>query len=86
MEINYGDAHFRRSDGGQTIYNPFMDNYIVDEFATEIGGEVYLHKNGLFGMVGITNGMIKGHVDSTYKTVADENIKRNPSLILKYFN
>ena len=37
MEVNYGDAHFRRSDGGQTIYNPFMDNYIVDDFATEIG-------------------------------------------------
>jgi hypothetical protein len=34
-------------DGGQTIYNPFMDNYIVDEFATEIGGEVYLHKKWL---------------------------------------
>src|SRR3954468_10029634 len=22
MEVNYGDAHFRRSDGGQAIYNP----------------------------------------------------------------
>ena len=83
MEINYGDAHFRRSDGGQTIYNPFMDNYIVDEFATEIGGEVYLQKNGLFGMIGVTNGMIKGHVDSTYKTDADDNIKRAPSIYLK---
>ena len=89
MEINYGDQHFRRSDAGQTIQNPFMENYIVDAFATEIGGEVYLQKNGLFGMLGMTNGMIKGHVDSTYKTLAtsgdviDENTSRNPSIYLK---
>ena len=44
MEINYGDAHFSRSDGGQTIYNPFIENYILDAFATEIGGEVLLQK------------------------------------------
>ena len=83
MEVNYGDAHFRRSDGGQTIYNPFMDNLIVDDFATEIGGEVYLQKNGLFGMVGMTSGMIKGSIDSAYKTAADVNIKRAPSIYLK---
>ena len=83
MEINYGDAHFRRSDGGHAIQNPFMENYIVDAFATEIGGEVYLQKNGLFGMLGVSNGMIKGHVDSAYKTVQDDNIKRNPSIYLK---
>jgi hypothetical protein len=83
MEINYGDEHFRRSDGGQALYNPFMDNYIVDEFATEIGGEVYVQKNGLFGMLGVTNGMIKGHVDSTYKTDFDDNTKRAPSVYLK---
>lgn len=83
MEVNYGDAHFRRSDGGQTLYNPFMESYIMDAFATEIGGEIYLQKNGLFGMVGLTNGMIKGNVDSTYKTDQDDNIKRSPSIYLK---
>lgn len=83
MEVNYGDAHFRRSDGGQALYNPFMESYIMDAYATEIGGEVYLQKNGLFGMVGITNGMIKGSADSTYKTVADDNTRRSPSLYLK---
>ncbi|MEO6732616.1 MAG: hypothetical protein ABIN01_15455 [Ferruginibacter sp.] len=83
MEINYGDDHFRRSDAGQTLYNPFMDNNIVDAFATEIGGEVYLHKNGLFGMLGVTNGMMKGHIDSTYKTTTDDNTKRAPSIYLK---
>lgn len=83
FEVNYGDQHFRRTDGGQALYNPFMDNYIMDEFATEIGGEVYLQKNGLLGMIGMTSGMIKGNVDSTYPTVADLNVKRNPSIYFK---
>ncbi len=89
MEINYGDAHFRRSDGGQTLYNPFMENNIMDAFATEIGGEVYLQKNGFFGMLGMTNGMIKGNVDSTYVTknssgeIIDNNTKKAPSIYLK---
>lgn len=80
MEINYGDAHFRRSDGGHTFYNPFMESYIMDAFATEIGGEVYLKANGLFGMIGLTNGMIKGNVDSAYKTTQDDVTKKSPSL------
>ena len=82
-EVNYGDAHFRRPDGGNTIQAPFMEGNIMDAFATEIGGEIMVQKNGLFGIVGVTNGMIKGHVDSTYKTTQDENVKRNPSIILK---
>jgi len=83
MEVNYGDAHFRRSDAGQTMYNPFVENYIVDAFATEIGGEVYLQKNGLFGMVGVSNGMIKGNVDSLVETVADKNVHKSPAIYLK---
>ena len=63
MEINYGDAHFRRTDNGQAIYNPFVGNLIMDSFATEIGGEIYVQKNGLLGMIGITDGEIKGRVD-----------------------
>lgn len=83
MEINYGDQHFRRSDGGQTIYNPFVENYILDAFTTEIGGEVYLRKNALFGMVGVSNGMIKGNVDKLVATPQDENINKSPSIYLK---
>ncbi len=83
FEVNYGDQHFRRTDGGQALYNPFMDNHIMDQFATEIGGEVYLQKNGLFGMIGLTNGMIKGHIDSTYVTASDANTARNPSFYFK---
>src|SRR5215212_3703369 len=40
FEINYGDAHFRRSDNGNAVYNPFVGNYIMDAFTTEIGGEL----------------------------------------------
>ena len=50
MEINYGDAHFRRSDNGNAIYNPFVGNYIMDAFTTEIGGEVYLKTDGVIAM------------------------------------
>lgn len=62
FEINYGDAHFRRTDNGNAIYNPFVGNYIMDSFTTEIGGEVYVQSNGLLGMVGITGGEIRGTV------------------------
>jgi len=82
-EINYGDAHFRRPDGGGTIQAPFMEANVMDAFATEIGGEIMIQKNGLFGMFGITNGMIKGNVDSTFKTAQDDNTKKNPSFLFK---
>jgi len=83
MEINYGDQHFRRTDAGNAIYNPFTENYILDAFATEIGGEVYVTRNGFFGMVGITNGMIKGNVDSLVDAKTYETIHKNPSLLFK---
>jgi hypothetical protein len=62
FEVNYGDEHFRRSDNGQTLYNPFVGNFIIDAFTTEIGAEAYLRKNGLMAMVGMTGGEVKGQV------------------------
>lgn len=63
MEINYGDAHFRRSDNGNTIRNPFIENYILDSFTTEIGAEVMLRgPYGAFVMGGVTSGENKGNV------------------------
>ncbi|SEW34966.1 hypothetical protein SAMN05428988_4251 [Chitinophaga sp. YR573] len=83
-EVNYGDAHFRRSDGGQALYNPFMEGNIMDAYSTEIGGEIYVRKNGWFGMVGVTNGMIKGNVDSLYAAKnADGDLHKSPSILLK---
>ena len=55
-EINYGDAHFRRSDNARAIYNPFVGNYIMDAFNTEAFGELYFQKNGFLVMGGLSNG------------------------------
>jgi hypothetical protein len=63
MEINYGDAHFRRSDNGNAIDNPFVGNYILDAFTTEIGGEAYLKLgNGIIAMGSVTAGELRGTV------------------------
>ena len=62
MEINYGDAHFRRSDNGNAVYNPFVGNYIMDSFTTEVGGEVYLKTGNVIAMGAITGGEIRGTV------------------------
>ena len=61
-EINYGDAHFRRSDNGNALYNPFVGNYIMDAFTTEVGGEVYLKTGNVVAMGAITGGEIRGTV------------------------
>lgn len=82
--INYGDQVFRRSDGGQTLYNPFIENYIMDAFATEVGGEVIVRKNGLLGSVSVTNGLINGGVQApTVSSSNPDTYKRNPSLVGK---
>ncbi len=62
MEVNYGDAHFRRSDGGHTLWNPWIENNIMDAFTTEIGAELYWKKDGFFVMGGYTDGEIQGNV------------------------
>ena len=68
FDVDYGDEHYRRTDGGNTIYNPFVENYIMDEFATEIGGEIYYHhKSGFFAMAGVTNGELNPTVVAATK-------------------
>jgi hypothetical protein len=60
FEINYGDAHFRRSDAGNAMYNPLVGNYLMDAFTTEIGAEAYLRANGFLAMAGMTAGEVRG--------------------------
>lgn len=64
-EINYGDQHFRRSDNAQAIYNPFVGNYIMDPFTTEIGGEVQYLNNGFIAVFAVTGGEIKGDISDS---------------------
>ncbi len=72
MEINYGDAHFRRSDNGNVIDNPFVGNYILDAFSTQIGIEAMYRNKNLFLMAAVSNGSLKpglsgyNAADSTY--------------------
>ncbi|WP_295655745.1 hypothetical protein [uncultured Mucilaginibacter sp.] len=75
-DVDYGDQHFRRSDGGNTIYNPFVENYVMDEFATEMGIHVYYKcaKTGLFAMGGITNGELDETVLQSTKTDAETGL------------
>jgi hypothetical protein len=62
MEQNYGDAHFRRTDNAQAIYNPFVGNLIMDGFTTEVGAEVYYRHSGFLVMGGASNGKLNQSV------------------------
>lgn len=64
FEINYGDAHLRRSDNGDALYNPFVGNLVMDAFTTEIGGDVMFKRSGFLAMAGVTGGEIKGNLKS----------------------
>jgi hypothetical protein len=85
FQPNYGDQQFRRTDNGNAIWNPFVGNYIVDGFTTEIGGEVYIFPaDGLMLMGGLTAGYINGNVAAAPKaTGSEEQQKRNPTVYLK---
>jgi hypothetical protein len=75
FEINYGDAHFRRTDNGNSIRNPLVGNYIMDAFTTEVGAEVYARANGFLAMGGITGGESRGMITQPER--------RAPSYLLK---
>jgi hypothetical protein len=62
FEVNYGDAHFRRSDNGNAFFNPFVGNLIMDAFTTEIGAEATARSRGFLAMAAVTGGEIHGQV------------------------
>jgi hypothetical protein len=61
-EVNYGDAHYRRTDNGSGLANPFAENLILDAFTTEIGGEVIARMGPVLGVFGVTGGQNKGDI------------------------
>lgn len=75
-EINYGDYHFRRSDNAETINNPFVGNFIMDNFSTEAFGEGYLFYNNIIGMLGVSNGKLN-------QTAVKDNNWNSPSVYAK---
>lgn len=81
--INYGDQQFRRSDNGNTVYNAFVGNYIMDAFTTEIGGELYVYPvKNTFVMFGMTDGLLNADVKEAYKPDGSVQ-KKNPSILAK---
>lgn len=87
FQPNYGDFQFRRSDGGNTIFNPFAENLLLDAFTTEIGGEVYLFPTAdVMLMAGMTSGFINGNIQPTAESVNANGVvrtKRSPSIFGK---
>jgi hypothetical protein len=73
-EINYGDAHFRRTDNARAITNPFVGNYIMDAFATEVFGELTLQTNGFLGVLGVSNGKLNQNVTVTSRYNGDNQL------------
>jgi hypothetical protein len=67
FETNYGDQHFRRSDNGNGMYNPFVGNLVIDAFTTEVGGEAYFRHKGILAMAGLNSGTINGGITAPDK-------------------
>jgi hypothetical protein len=44
------------------IHNPFVGNYIMDSFTTEVAGEIYYADKGLMAMFGVSNGKLNQSV------------------------
>jgi hypothetical protein len=73
MELNYGDNHFRRTDNAAAIHNPFVGNYIMDSYTTEVAGEVYYYNEGIMAMFGLSNGKLN-------QSVEESDIKTKPTV------
>ena len=83
MENNYGDAHFRRTDNGNAILNPFIDGNIMDSFETEMGAEFYYNRNGFVSMLGVTNGKLNQSVAEIIPKGPNYNTTISPTILVK---
>lgn len=80
MEINYGDAHFRRSDNGNALYNPFVGNLILDAFDTQIGTEIFFQNPmGIIAMVAVSSGENKGLIAKPAVVPGDDKAAMSPA-------
>ena len=64
FDVDYGDAHYRRTDGGNGMDNPFIGNLIMDAYSTEIGATAYYRRAGFILAGGITQGTSDGQVQA----------------------
>ncbi|MBZ4036959.1 hypothetical protein K6T82_19485 [Flavobacterium sp. 17A] len=85
MENNFGDAHFRGSDNGNTIRNAFVGNNIMYSFTTEMGMEVYYNRSGWVSMLGVTNGNLNQSNEEIFYTAGpNTNTTHSPSILAKF--
>ncbi len=78
-EINYGDAHFRRSDNARAFFNPFVGNSLMDGFTTEAFGEILFRMAGIIALAGISNGNLNQRT-----IVGDNDYMPSPYFKLDY--
>jgi hypothetical protein len=83
MENNYGDAHFRRSDNGNALNNPFIGNNIMDAFITEMGAELYYNRSGFVSMIGVTNSKLNQNVQEIVQATPTQNTTISPTILAK---
>jgi hypothetical protein len=83
LKISYGDSHLRRTDNGNSVYNPFVGNYIVDAFNTEIGAEFQYKSDNIIGLLSVTGGELSGNVTTAPTSDNDDLAKRSPAIIGK---
>ncbi|NVK53351.1 MAG: hypothetical protein HWD85_10495 [Flavobacteriaceae bacterium] len=73
-QLNYGDAHFRRSDNAMVIYNPFVGNYIMDSFTVEPFIEFVFQPKDFIIVTGISNGLLNPTVNNVVTPWQQTNI------------
>lgn len=84
MEVNYGDAHFFRTDNANGIYNPFVGENIMDAFATEIAGEIYVKPQmGFIAMLGMSSGLLNSDLSIFKDPETFDTLSRKPSIYAK---
>ncbi|MBW1787133.1 MAG: porin [Deltaproteobacteria bacterium] len=64
FEIDYGDAHNRRSNNAQVQQNPLIGNYVVDPRATDIGLELISAGRRVKWLLGFGSGTYEGHFEN----------------------
>ncbi|MEZ5013295.1 MAG: hypothetical protein R2794_03315 [Chitinophagales bacterium] len=81
MEVNYGDAHFYRTDNANAIYNPFVEQNIMDAFATEVAGELYFKpESGFIAMLGMSSGLLNADLTPFKDPTSGDTLNRKPSI------
>ena len=84
-QLNFGDAHFRRSDNAMAIYNPFVGNYLMDAYTVEPFVEITLQPRDYVIVAGISNGLLNPTVDKTISPWGSSTITGEKDLKVTFY-